>query len=138
MRIRRAALSALVLLAAACATGPQGSDPSRPPRSPRDVLTYDQLAATQLPTMYDAIQRLQPSWLRAPTGGPSRTVVGVFVNGARVGEVDFLRQYPATQAQEVRYLTAQAVQAELPAFQNAGLGGAIMITARRAERSTPP
>lgn len=137
MRIRRLALSALVLLAAGCATGPQGSDPSSPPRTPRDVLTYDQLAATRMPTLYEAIQRLQPTWLRPPPGTPFQTEIGVFVNGARVGGLEFLRQYPATQAQQVRYMDSRAMDAELAAFQIRGLGAAIMITPQRADGTVP-
>ena len=130
MKLRRIALSALVLLAAACASAPQAGDPTTPPRSPRSPLTYDQIAATQQTTLYDAIQRLQPSWLRSPSGS-LETTVGVFVNGVRVGDLDFLRQYPATQAQEVRYLNPREVQAELTTRQAAGLAAAIMISARR-------
>lgn len=130
MHIRRIALSALVLLASACASAPQGQDPTAPPRSRSDAITYDQLAGTQQTTLYDAIQRLQPSWLRPPPRGFD-TEIGVFLNGARVGGVEFLRQFPATQVQEVRYLTARAVEAELTANQSRGLGAAIMITGRR-------
>jgi hypothetical protein len=130
MRIRRLALSALVLLASACASAPQGDDATTPPRTRGDAITYDQLAATQQTSLYDAIQRLQPSWLRPPGRGFD-TEIGVFLNGARVGGVDFLRQFPATQAQEVRYLTSRAVEAELTQNQSRGLAGAIMITGRR-------
>ena len=112
MNLRHLALAALVLLSAGCAAAPQGHDPTAPPRSPRNALTYEQIAATQQSTLYEAIQRLQPSWLRPPTRGWSDNI-GVFLNGAHVGGVEFLRQFPATQAQEVRYLNAHAVEAEL-------------------------
>jgi hypothetical protein len=137
MKLHRIALSALVLLASACASAPEGNDPATPPRSPRGALTYDQLAGTQQSTLYDAIQRLQPSWLRQPSRGWDANV-GVFLNGAHVGGLEFLRQFPATQAQEVRYLTSNAVEAELTAHQARGLGAAIMISGRRAERNTTP
>lgn len=137
MSLRRIALAALVLLAAACATGPQGSDPTAGPRSPRNAVTYDQLAGTQQTSLYDALQRLQPSWLRPPARGFDQEI-GVFLNGARVGGLEFLRQFPATQAQEVRYLDARAVEAELTGNQSRGLGGAIMISGRRVERSATP
>lgn len=114
--------------------GRRAATPARPPRTPRDVLTYDQLAATQLPTLYEAVQRLQPSWLRTPAGSPLQREIGVFLNGARVGGLEFLRQFPPTQAEQVRYMNSQAMEAELAAFQIRGLGAAIMISGRRPER----
>jgi hypothetical protein len=128
MKINRLALSALILLASACAPATAG-DPATAPRTRRDLITQEQIAATEQHSLYDAIQRLQPNWL-VPQGSLN-TIIGVFVNGAQVGGVDFLRQIPASSVQEVRFLNNRAIGAELTTRQAAGLGSAIMITNRR-------
>jgi hypothetical protein len=131
MKINRLALCALVLLASACAPAAAGNsaDTPRTGRVRRDLITREQIIATEQHTLFDAIQRLQPSWL-VPQGTLD-TVIGVFVDGTSVGGIDFLRQYPATQAQEVRFLNNRAIGAELTTRQAAGLGSAIMITSPR-------
>lgn len=133
MSIRRFALAVLALLVCACATAPRRDAAGTPPRPPRNTVTYEQLASTQLPTLYEAVQRLQPSWLRPPRGNPTRTEIGVFLNGARVGGLEFLREFPARQAQEVRYVPFNEVEAEIAGFQNERLGAAILITGRRPQ-----
>jgi hypothetical protein len=130
MNLRRTVLAALVLLTSACASAPAGERPAGAPRVRRDLITYEQIVATEQHTLFDAIQRLQPGWL-TPQGNGLNTVIGVFMNGARVGGIDFLRQIPASQVQEVRFLNNRGIGAELTTRQAAGLGSAIMITGRR-------
>jgi hypothetical protein len=129
MPIRRSATAALLLLASACAPTATGGNPADTPRTRRDLITHTQIAATEQHTLYDAIQRLQPRWL-VPQG-TLRTVIGVFVNGAPVGGVEFLRQIPATSVEEVRFLDNRAINAELTTRQADGLGSAIMVATRR-------
>lgn len=131
MKINRLALYALVLLASACAPVGAGNstDGVRTTRPRRDLITQEQIAATEQHTLFDAIQRLQPSWL-VPQGTLD-TIIGVFVDGTAVGGIDFLRQMPASQVQEVRFLNNRAIGAELTTRQAAGLGSAIMVMSRR-------
>lgn len=129
MPIRRTALAALLLLASACAPPATAGNPADAPRTRRDLITHPQIAATEQNNLYDAIQRLQPRWL-VPQG-TLNTVIGVFVNGAPVGGVEFLRQIPASSVEEVRFLDNRAINAELTTRQADGLGSAIMVATRR-------
>jgi hypothetical protein len=129
MKLHRLAVLAAVLACTACAAAAP-SPSSDAPRTRRDLITYEQLMRTEESTLYEAIMRLQPGWLQR-VSRHNDSDIGVFVNGARVGSVEFLQQLPASQVQEVRYLNSRQIEAELTSLQSRGLGSAIMITSRR-------
>lgn len=74
----------------------------------RNVLTTEDLVATQATNVYDAVQRLRPQWLRAR--GAARVgrvaVVRVIVDSDPVGGVAYLRQMEPVAVEEVRFYTA--------------------------------
>ncbi len=120
----------LLLAAAACAATQGTSGPRTQTRS--DRLTQDEIEDSGLTNMYEVIQRLRPGWLRRHQKLGVSWDVGVFMDGARVGEADFLRQIPASQVGDARYLTNAYVEVELSNIQQDGLGTAIMLTSIRA------
>ena len=61
--VRLAAVVGLALLAAACASGGGSGDSG--PRRDRNLITGEELTQTgELTTLFDAIRRLRPTWLR--------------------------------------------------------------------------
>jgi hypothetical protein len=128
--IRSRTLLLALVLTAACGAAQTGSE-DRPRPTSRDLLTAEQVAATGLTSAYDVISRLQPGWLQSARG----STVAVFVNGSMVGDVEFLRELPASQVAEARYITYRNLQAELGAAKAYGLNGAIMIRTSRPGRS---
>jgi hypothetical protein len=83
----------------------QGSSTRRP-----NVLTQEQLAATNSESLYDAINKLRPEWLssRGPTSvtDATPTAVSVFANGNLLGKADYLQQMRILDVTEVRYWDA--------------------------------
>jgi hypothetical protein len=70
----------------------------------------EELAETNARTLYQALERVRPSWLtsRGPAGmgnvrESGEAVASVYVNGNRMGDIEFLRQYAVTDVQEVRF-----------------------------------
>lgn len=100
-----------------------------PPRSDDDVLTREDLLETQETTVYDALARLRPRWLRAR--GPQRVghtaTVAVYLGSQRMGEVEFLRSLAPDAVDQVRYYDASDATTR---FGINNEGGAIVITRR--------
>lgn len=70
------------------------ADPSR--------LTSDDIAAANLPNAYELVNRLRRPWLRrdAVTGGD----VAVYMDDQRLGGAEKLRDIPAVEVGELRFL----------------------------------
>ena len=126
---RRIVYLALLLVVAAC--GNAQVAPENRTRTRADRLTQEEILRTEMNNMYDVIQRLQPAWLTPQRERGLPAPVGVFVDGTRVGSSEFLRQIPATQVAEARFLNNRGIAAELTTRQQAGIGSAIMLTTRR-------
>jgi hypothetical protein len=73
-------------------------------------LTQEELAATNSGNLYDAIEKLRPEWLtsRGPTSATDATPTAahIFMNGAFLGDVYYLRQVQWTEVSSVRYWEA--------------------------------
>ena len=128
MRLRILFLSLLVAVAAC---GSAQVAPENRTRSRSDRLLQDEIVATGMTNMYEVIQRLQPAWLNPQRERGVPAPIGVFVDGTRVGNVEFLRQIPSSRVLEARFLNNRQISAELTSRQQQGLGSAIMLTTRR-------
>lgn len=124
-------LLVLVLLLAAAACGSAQVAPENRPRARSDRLAQEEIMRTELLNMYEVIQRLQPAWLVPPQTRGRALEVGVFMDGSRVGGVEFLRSIPASQVAEARYLRGSQVMGEISSGQAFNLGAAIMLTSHR-------
>jgi hypothetical protein len=127
----RRLLILLALVTAAACGAPSQVPPEDRPRTRSDRLTQEEIQRTELTTMFDVIQRLQPGWLRSPRMQGRNLDIGVFMDNVRVGNADFLRQIPASQVTEARFLSSREITSELTVNQSSGLGGAIMLSTRR-------
>ncbi len=119
------ALVVATLLVACASTGSGGG------RGAGNVLTYDDLVATNETDLYMAIQRLRPHWLRprGQTGPVGVTVVTVFVDGSPRGEASDLIGMPLTDIGYVTYLSASEATFRFGTL--AGSGGSIEINTGR-------
>ena len=128
MKRGRLIAAGLLSLAAACAGSGQGS--GRVGAGGRDMILPDQIAASTAVDAYSLVQSLRPHWLRvrdnargaevqvatrngegeASTGqGYEAGSVNVYLNNARMGPVDALRQIPLAGVRYIQYFTpAQA------------------------------
>ena len=98
--LRRVGLALLVLTAGACASAPPGGVQ----RTNRNVLTVEQIQATNRQNVYDVVEMLRSNWLRergaTSIQGPN-AVVQVYLDDNRVGGVEQLR---AISVAPVRYI----------------------------------
>ena len=117
-------LFVLFLGAAACAVKSDGGSASS-----SDVLTAEDLRDVPVTTVYDAIRRLRPTWLRvrsAPTTGnpvPERPVV--YVDGVRAGTVGILRDMRREHVVRIEYLDPSDATNR---FGTGHTGGALLVT----------
>lgn len=94
----------LLALTACASTGTSNSSTAQGGR--RDVLTLEQIEATNRQNAYDVVETLRSNWLR-PRGQTSlmsqSAQVLVYVDDTRVGGVDQLRSIPAMVINSIRW-----------------------------------
>ena len=95
----------LVLCVNACAAAGRSSEGTS---RNRNQITAVDIAETQAITAYDAISTLRPQWLRArgPTGttDPTPLTPTVYMDGTRMGGLDFLRTIRVTDVADIQFL----------------------------------
>jgi hypothetical protein len=94
-------LLAMIALAAACKSAPAG----KTRRMDRSVITREQLVDGSYATVYDAVAALRSNWLRArgPDSFVMPSIVWVYVDGARAGDVEVLRNIQPKLVNTVRF-----------------------------------
>lgn len=133
MRIKSPFLTALVALVVgsvgACSMSSSGQTASS---SDRNTVSREELAATNSATVYEALERVRPQWLN--TRGPvsmtdsQEARPNVYMNGTRVGELEYLREVYVVDVRELRFWPAGEASARF------GMGnprGVIEIIPRR-------
>jgi hypothetical protein len=97
-------------------------------QSSYNVLTAEDLQQTTENTVWDAIRRLRPQWLRTrgrtSLTGQSPDEPAVYVGGTRYGALRDLRQMQVFQVTRVRFI--EPIEATT-LFGTGHTGGAIMI-----------
>jgi len=98
-------------------------------------LSRADIEATQLPNLYDAIDRLRPRWLtvraqRSFGQQPLATEVVVYQNQTMLGGVEVLRQLGPEAAVRITYLDGATASASLPGLGSRHVEGAIILHTR--------
>ena len=120
-RLRLLPLLLLLLTAAGCASSGGSSDG---PRRNSNVLTFEELQEVNNLSVYDAIQRLRPQWLRARTPG---ALPVVFMNGSEFGALNTLRSIQTGDVEQIRYRNGRDATTR---YGTGYGGGSIEITTR--------
>jgi len=81
------------------------------PRQRRSLntITYEEVRTSQAIDAFALVEKLRPSWLRAPRGMIAQsadTDVAVFFDGIRMGTRDALHSIPITSVRSARFYTA--------------------------------
>jgi len=123
-------LMAVPSLLAACGGG--GAPGTATPRD-ANVITLEEIEATQAATAYDIIQQLRPRWMVRNRG--QRTFseteadyAKVFVDDMPPREFDYLSQIPRASIQELRFIEAREATYLYGTGYNAGV---VKVTTRR-------
>lgn len=94
----------MIWLLAGCASAATQTGTNR---EVRNLLTQEQLAATNTTNLYEAIEKLRPEWLtaRGPTSvtNTAPAVPNVYMNGSMLGRAEYLRDLRVLDVTEVRY-----------------------------------
>lgn len=102
----------LLVLAAGCGAGGQASGSS--PGARRDILTQEQIAATNETNVYAVVETLRSNWLRergSDTLIREPTRVQVYLDGTRLGEVETLRAISAASVSYIQHFDGIAASA---------------------------
>jgi hypothetical protein len=122
-----------VALLSACATATSGTSSSSPNtrESTADYITSLEIAATPVANVFDLISRLRPQWLRTQPGsirGNTRgQVIAVYLDDARIGDVQTLRTLSTSGVQSLRYYDATRAASVLRDPGSDPIAGAIVI-----------
>lgn len=103
---RWVSMTLLLFVGGACASSGSGSDTTR---SDPDVITLEELERDPTQDLLTLVERLRPRWTRPRTSRTfvSETHVSVIIDGVRQqGGLSSLRNYLASQAVELRYMSA--------------------------------
>jgi len=106
---RRLLLPALLLLlVSACASGGSGAAPGAPHArraGSARLITAEQLGSGSFRTAYDAVETLHPNWLKVRGGEVTDDeMVWVFLDDARLGGVEHLRNIPASSISSIQFI----------------------------------
>lgn len=104
-------LVAAAALLSACASATPGTSGSPTTReSTADYITSLEVAATPVANVYDLISRLRPQWLRTQPGSirgnTPNQVIAVYLDDARIGDIQTLRTVSTSGVQSLRYYDA--------------------------------
>ena len=124
----RATRALLPLLLLACAGQPRGPAPRE-----RNVITAEELMATHVTSLYQAIQQIRPTFLHdrgyMSVYDARAQVPMVYVDNILMGDVDFLQSINTTEVAEVRKLSAEEATTR---WGTGHIGGAIVVTTHSA------
>jgi ABC-type phosphate transport system substrate-binding protein len=131
MHLRSAMPLALALLTA-CGGGAgtaATAEATTPQRRDANVISEEELRAVTSSSVYDAIRRLRPAWRLQPLPttallGQSEGQLMVYVDGARFGNAESLRQMQPSGVLSIRFYSPSEAEAR---FGPGHLKGAIEV-----------
>jgi hypothetical protein len=120
-------LAGLTLSLAGCA---RRSSLSEPQNADRYIITAQELERVHEITLYEAVAKLRPHFLRSRTitayGKPERVPVHLYVDGDKMDSLDDLRRLTPSAVQEVRFYEPQIANTIFMGGNNAG--GVVAVT----------
>ena len=124
-------LFALALVISGCASSAESSSGSA---RDRNVITLEEMQNLSSVSLYEAIQRLRPAWLRSrgpmSGGGASSSYPQVFMDGVQIGNIEILKDYRMDGVRELRFIPARDATTR---FGTGYLAGVIEILSVRQE-----
>lgn len=126
--MNRLALVPLIVLSVACSSSATKSASDSAPLD-RSVLTSEEISKSGAQDAFSAVRTLRPLWLstRGPSSVRAPQVIKVYLDGALLGGVEYLRQITTNSVSSMRHLDG------LEATQRYGLDhgqGAILVFTR--------
>lgn len=133
MRIRGVVLAVIVMSGAVLGCVRRGA--SVPASGGHDLITQEELERFPALTLYEAVLRLRPHFLRNRTitaqGKSATRPMMLYVDGDKMDSVDDLRRLSPSDVQQVRFYEPQLANTYFARYNNAG--GAIAVTLKKIE-----
>jgi hypothetical protein len=130
--IRLAALT-LVLLVSGTIVGCASTQGSDGGEGSLDLLTREQIMATETTNLYDAIRRLRPRWLqvRSTRSFNMETLIAVMQNDMYLGGAETLKEIAPELAYEIRYMDGARAANVVPGLMSGQhIEAAIIVSTR--------
>lgn len=133
MKAIRLAGLLLVLLVSGTIVGCASTQSSDAGEGSLDVLTREQIMATETTNLYDAIRRLRPRWLqvRSTRSFNMETLIAVMQNDMYLGGAETLREIAPELAYEIRYMDGTRAANVVPGLMSGQhIEAAIIVNTR--------
>lgn len=107
------------------------------PRVNQDLITTAEIDSQTFRDAYDVVQRLRPTWFTRKTGSSARRLgtagsgLVVYLDNARMGGIDALRQLNTSAIGSLQFMDAAVATATLPGLGSSVISGAIVARTRR-------
>jgi hypothetical protein len=134
-------LAALAIIGATLGcSASSGATPktSSKPKVDPDLISTAEIDSQTFRDAYDVVQKLRPTWFTRKTGGSSARRMGtsgsglvVYLDNARMGGVEALRQLNTAAIESLRFMDASIATATLPGLGSSVIAGAIVARSRR-------
>ena len=110
-RFAACALTSLCVLSTGCASSSKPADESgavspRSESASTNRLAADEIEKSGLPTAFDAVDRLRPTWKHDYSTGASAAVV-VYLEQRKLGGLEALRDIASSDVRELQYLNGR-------------------------------
>ena len=119
-------------LALSSVPGCMGRGIAPPPAAARYVISADELQRVTEISLYDAVRRLRPHFLRSRTshvvGRPATAALMLYIDGEKMESVDYLHRISPREVLEVRFFEPQVANTRFARYDNGG--GAIAVVLR--------
>jgi hypothetical protein len=122
----------IILVLALCSSGIAGcvrKGAVPPPNGGHDVITAEELQLVHDLSLYDAVLRLRPNFLKPRTvtayGRPPSSPLMLYVDGELMDSVDDLRRISPSEVFEVRFYEPQLANTRFARYNNSA--GAIAV-----------
>jgi hypothetical protein len=137
--LKTLAALAVIGVTLSCSTS-SGAAPktSAQPKADPDVISTAEIDSQAFRDAYDVVQRLRPTWFNRKTGSSSARRLGnpgsglvVYLDNARMGGVEALRQLNTRGIESLQFMDAAVATAMLPGLGSSVIAGAIVARSRR-------
>ena len=121
----------LFLFAIAATLGCASAGAAPGTRRSANVITADEIAATNTTTAYEAVEKLRPSFLQSRgsnLSGSDNGLADVYVGLQRYGDVNALRNIPALEVQEIRFYKGAEAATKYGMQNPTGINGVLEVT----------
>lgn len=121
-----ATLAAALCCAGACVSAGGATDNAA--HNDRDVITQQEIDASNANDGYAVVRALRPHWLLPAPMGSTTQVVQVYVDGGKVGSAGVLQRYNVRSIREIRWLNGVDATTR---FGTGNGAGAILVFLKR-------